>query len=214
LKTTVLLDIDSTVFDTSSYKRSLADALRLELGFEIVSEFEITFRKALQSTLQSCSYFDPGFFIKEMYEVRRRDTTLEVLDKIFWSDTLFTNKLYPDVIDFLTELSSNDTVHLAIHSTGDLRHQRRKIQEILHFFKDENINIFRDKIAVIENTLKQYSDDDVIIIDDREDVLRAAKLVQKNIQTVLVVREMESLPKSEEFSMVSNSLSDIITLID
>ncbi len=214
MKTTLLLDIDSTVFDTTSYKRSLAEALGSELGFEKVSEFEIAFRKAMQNTLQSCSYFDPAFFIKEMYGVRRRDTTLEVLDEIFWSDTLFTNKLYPDVVDFLTELSSSDTVLLAIHSTGDLKHQRKKIQQILHFFKDENIHIFRDKIAVIENTLKQYSDDNVIIIDDREDVLRAAKLVRKNVQTVLIVREVESLPKSEEVSMVSNSLSDIITLID
>lgn len=214
MKTTLLLDIDSTVFDTAAYKRSLADALGSELGFENVADFEIIFRKAMQSTLQSCSYFDPTFFIKEMYAVRRRDTTLEVLDEIFWSDSLFCNKLYPDVVGFLTELSSNDTVLLTIHSTGDLRHQRRKIQEILHFFKDENIHIFRDKIAVIENTLEQYSDDNVIVIDDREEVLRAAKLVRENIQTVLVVREGEALPKPEGVTMVSSTLSDIITLID
>jgi hypothetical protein len=45
-------------------------------------------------------------------------------------------------------------------------------------------------------------------------VLRAAKLTRENIQTVLVVREGGVLPKIEGVSMVSNSLSDIITLIN
>ncbi len=214
MKTTLLLDIDSTIFDTPSYKRELAEALGSELGYRDVSEFDLIFRKALRDTVQACSYLDPSSFIKEMYEVRRKDTSLEALDEVFWNDALYSNKLYPDVIEFLKDLSTHDDVLLTIHSTGDSRHQRKKIVEILHFFKDENIHIFQDKIAVIENTLDQYNEDKVIIIDDREDVLRAAKLAREEIQTVLVLREGLVVPKPEGFTIVSGVLSDIITLID
>ena len=212
-KTVLLLDIDETIFDTNRYKEELSSRLSVELGYQSPEEFFSLFKELLELTVVKRLYFDPVFFLEAAYATRKQDTTLERLDEIFWDKSLFENKLYPDVINTLESLSHKEDLVLGILSTGDRRHQGEKIGSIRHFFDESNINIFPDKIAVLEEILKKYETFRVVVIDDRTEILERIKLLNSSVKTILMCRG-EKASDQDSFDRIFTDLHDILSLIN
>lgn len=212
-KTILLFDIDETLFDTDRYKEDLSNRFSVELGYRSAEEFSPVFKELLELTVIERLYFDPTFFLEAAYATRKKDTTLERLDEIFWDKSLFENKLYPDVIKTLEVFSHKEDLILGILSTGDVRHQREKISQILHFFNEGDINIFSDKIAVLEGVLKKYHDFGIVVVDDRMEVLKRIKLINPLAKAVLICRG-EITKEQNNFDGIFTELRDILSLIN
>lgn len=211
--TALLLDIDDTIFATDLYKEALASKLAVELGYQSADEFSPIFRQLLKATIVARLYFDPIYFLEVAYTVRKKETTLERLDEIFWDRALFASKLYPEVEKVLELLSKNQKVTLGILSTGDTRHQLQKISSVQHFFRDSNINVFTDKIAVMGEVLKKYQTSQIVIVDDRREILKRVKLLNPSAKVFLMCRG-ELAKDAGGLDGIFTNLHDILSIIN
>lgn len=98
-------------------------------------------------------------------------------------------EMYDDVYDGLEELAK--VASLGIFSQGEVAFQMKKLQEtnIHNYFMNEHMHIVEDKLAIMTDLLKKYSDNGkIFIIEDRLDVLQLAKNCNPQIFTIWMKR--------------------------
>ena len=107
---------------------------------------------------------------------------------MFKETNLTTFVLYDEVVDVLEKLK--ETVYLGIFSEGNLDLQTTKLlkTKIHSSFVKEHIHIVVSKEEKIEEILKIYKNDTIILVDDKLTVLHKAKKLLPSLIAVWVKR--------------------------
>lgn len=147
----------------------------------------------------------------------------DIDDTLFDTDTFIQSKfkkffLYPDVEEGLSTLSEMAT--LGIFSKGDREFQHMKLDQtgIKKFFSPENIFVVDDKIAVINDTLKEYNKKGkVFFVEDRLPLLHDLKKEFPELFAIWIKRGRYAVhqQKTKEFFIDKevNTLHDIIPFL-
>lgn len=125
---------------------------------------------------------------------------------------------FEEVPHVLTTLS--DKCKMGILSEGELQFQTEKLQrtDILHFFDTEYIHIVDNKIERMPDILKKYTNDyQLIIVDDRLEILQKAKTEDISIYVLWVKRGTYALnqPSLDDFKadLEVTTLKNIVSFV-
>lgn len=212
----VLFDIDHTVFDTNLYRKNLYKNLALEMGVD-PHKFSQTAQVAYQNLRKNTYYLDPAVFLNTILNKSENSTDLKKLESIFWENALYESCIYPDVKQTFKYLNSKN-ITVGIFSTGDLKHQKIKIDSLKEFLSDEHIHISPDKFKTIKDTINVYKNYQTFLVDDYPQILENAKLHHKNIFTVFIKRKIPHsglvIPKNFKPDGTIKTLHELIDIIE
>jgi phosphoglycolate phosphatase-like HAD superfamily hydrolase len=125
--------------------------------------------------------------------------------------------LYDEVLQVLKKL--NETVELGIFSKGEEAFQKTKLYktDIKHLFNEENVHIFDDKDINLNTVLNKYKEFKIFLVDDRLDVLSAAKKHNPAVFCIWVKRgpfaENEQNPQNFSPDATIENLSSLDIII-
>lgn len=211
----VLLDIDHTIFNTELYRKKLYENLGMALGLMNEDYFKILNDKYLE-TKKEFGYFKLDEFLKKIYLLSKRDTSIKMLQSIFEDKNLIDTSLFQDVKKVLMQLKSMN-IQIGIFSTGELTFQTAKIEEIKKYLKRNHIYIVSDKFKIIKATLNGYNHYKTYLVDDYPQVLESAKIHNKNVFTVFMKRKesypFRVIPKNFKPDATITNLSQLIYII-
>lgn len=124
--------------------------------------------------------------------------------------------LYDEVIETLQSLSG--VVTLGVFSEGDLDFQKTKLVKTLvqDHFQSDHVHIVSDKHATIQSIVGNYTDETLVLVDDRLDVLKNAKSVSKDVITIWIKRgpfaeSADTSAFSPDYAV--SSLSDVVKIV-
>lgn len=183
MKKLVLFDIDYTIFDTDAYRDIFYPRLAAAIGIEDKNEFWELAKKARAYTDKTVGYYKPEVYLTYLVDHAQKNTDLATLEAIFWNTEIFTACLEKGVIDVVKTLVQHN-IEVGILSTGDMQHQRKKVEQIHALLGEKHIHIFNNKITELPNVLAKYTDYQVFIIDDLPLVLATAKKSVPNVMTI------------------------------
>lgn len=169
----ILCDFDDTIYDTRALKAGW------ERKLEIVGINPSVFWKAYQEFYKGG---EKGSTLEFLYEGLNRyqnglgDKVKEIIDSYPYGEHLL-----PWAKEALEIMQSLGLV--AFWTMGDKDFQKKKMD--VCGFSETDAFISDDKIAELERILEEYKPDEVIIIDDREDILDS---VLENATKIIVGR--------------------------
>jgi len=165
----VLFDIDHTLFNTASFVDKVyakhADSLDREKFNQILEEIRVNRQEVLK---------DSG------------SIKLRILNEL-WDNAGFKNDFYEESFEVLEKISK--VAVIGILSQGEGKFQRKKIELVSHLFEEEHINITLDKYKSMPEVIEKYKSYKVIIIDDVQMFLYAAKKLNADVMTVWIKRD-------------------------
>lgn len=217
MRTTILFDIDHTLFDSDKYReicfRVLGERLKQKDREAFMAFAEQEYRKVrLRGT------FKPGEFIYQLITQLGISGDSDDLSEIFFDEQYIDEACYPEVTEVLQTLSSNVTTKLGILSFGVDSLQRKKIQSIVHILHSDAIYINEvDKLEDIPTILGKHAGEQLYIIDDVLNVLQRFKSLDPSVITVLIERGRDR-PREESKGSFNpdfkiNELSELLPII-
>lgn len=211
----VLFDIDHTIFDTILYRNNLYNNLALKIGTD-VDKFSESAKKEYEKLRKTTYYLDPVVFLKTILIHSENKTSLEKLKAVFWDKNLYESCIYPDVKKVFKYLAKN-TIKIGIFSTGELEHQKIKIESLKEYLTENHIHISKDKFKIIKATFNAYKTSKTFLVDDYPQILERAKKHDKNIFTVFIKRETSHrdliIPENFKPDAIITSLNQLIDII-
>lgn len=108
--------------------------------------------------------------------------------KLFKESKLSEYSLYEESLETLDMLGAS--VKLGIFSEGDLDFQKSKlIKTLIHDrFPEEHVHIVESKKLSVTGVIEKYKDSQLILVDDKLEVLEQAKKISENVITIWVKR--------------------------
>jgi phosphoglycolate phosphatase-like HAD superfamily hydrolase len=108
--------------------------------------------------------------------------------KLFKDSNLSTFSAYEEVIGVLQALGRDVT--LGVFSEGDIDLQQTKLMRtaLSTHFASDHIHIVAEKHKSLENILKKYEKQRLILVDDKLDILEKAKKIRSDVFTIWVRR--------------------------
>lgn len=187
----VIFDIDHTIFNSTMYRSSLFANLAKGLGYDI-KKFSEKAHGAYKNMRKSHYFFTPDLLLKTILSPWKKPEDLVKAQSIFWEKLLYESCIYPEVKDVFTYLSENK-IQIGIFSTGDLAHQKIKIESLKDYLDENHVHISPNKLTVIKDTFRTYKKYQTFLVDDYPQILETAKKHHKNIFTVFIRREESNL---------------------
>lgn len=108
--------------------------------------------------------------------------------KLFKESQLSEYSLYEEAIETLDVLGAS--IRLGIFSEGDLDFQKTKlVKTLIHDkFPQEHIHIVESKKLSVVGVIEKYKDSQLILVDDKLEVLEQAKEISESVITIWVKR--------------------------
>lgn len=184
----VLLDLDNTLFDSSSYRKKLFYNIAQLLKDGETKDVEGICRDIYDELRSRLGIFSPKEFVDELV---RRTKVKESLNKeifsLIFSRKSLSNNIYSEVLEFLTE--SARFVEIGILSQGIEELQMAKLGEISHYFHNNYIHIVpRKHKRILKSVLSKYKGYKIIFIDDALPVLYEAKKIKPDLLVIWIKR--------------------------
>jgi FMN phosphatase YigB (HAD superfamily) len=183
----VLLDIDNTLFNSTSYKEKFFIKLVAFLQQQGLQQADRLCDDVYLVLRREKGLFAPEEFVDALLLQAHitPDFKEEILDIIYNPQTMEGN-LYDDVLDTLTQLKAYAT--LGIFSQGSEKLQKRKLSPIIHFFHKDHMHVVENKEQAIETVFQKYRDEHIFLIDDALPVLHAIKQKFPQVVTIWMKR--------------------------
>ncbi len=211
----VLFDIDHTIFNATLYRNNLYANLAKEIGSD-VKKFSETATKKYEQLRKTTYFFTPDLFLKTILAQSEKATDLKKIEAVFWNKELYESCVYPDVKKVFADLVKKG-IQIGIFSTGDLAHQKIKIESLKEYLSENHIYISQDKFKIIKGTLDGYKKYQIYLIDDYPQILESAKMHNKNVFTVFIKREESYrgllIPDNFEPDATINNLDQLTDII-
>lgn len=199
----IFFDIDKTLFDREKYLGDFFKLLESEHGLSKHDVDEIG--DYYRYVKEEYGFFSSEAFLARIY--KNFPNLNEKLDYYFSQENL-DSFLYEDC-KILSEIKNS---RIGIFSKGDYAFQKAKITSFENLIEEDLIYIFHNKLEKIQEIISNFSDSELIFVDDNIAVLLKAKDINPKIKTILIDR-------TNEFGELNNvdfkieSLSDIIPIL-
>lgn len=205
MKKFILLDLDNTLFDSTSYKTSV---------FKKLGNVALC-HKIYDKMLDEFGYFLPKMFIKILSSQLKGTKKREIMDIIFDPKT-FRDNLHKEVLGSLKKLTMVGEV--GILSQGDKEFQHAKISHFKHLLSTNHINIVKNKKSDMVDVLKNIKTYKIYFVDDMLDMLRTAKKINPRVMTIWMKRgrfakNQKEIPGFTPDAQVEN-LSEVVSIIN
>lgn len=203
-KKLILLDLDNTLFDSSSYRKSIFTKIgNISLCQEIYDKM-----------IRESGYFFPKDFAEIISKQLREENEKKVLSIIF-DPKNFRDNLHKEVLSSLKKLTMIGEV--GILSQGDKEFQNAKIIHFKHFLSSDHIHILADKKSDMMNILKNLKDYKLYFVDDMPSMLRLAKKIDPSIVAIWIRRgryaeNQKDIPEFKPDAEVGD-LSEVVGVI-
>lgn len=196
----IFFDIDGTIFDAASYLNDFYNVLAEKYAF---TETDITKIRSLYTENKAVyDHFNPQSFLENIS--KEFNLNIEFVKKEFWNVDLFNKNIYKDtpVIRDLSKIAV-----IGIFSKGNSELQKRKISFIVDLIDEKNIFIFPNKINHINEVFELYSEYDITLVDDKDDLLAEVKKLFPNIRIILIDRNgskgnLQSIKSLDELALI------------
>ena len=204
IKPVILLDLDNTLFDTPSYRKSV---------FTKIGNFSVC-QEIYDEMMRGRGYFLPEAFAKIVSE--RLGKRKEKIMDILFDPKTFKDKLHKEVLDSLKKLTLIGEV--GILSQGDKKFQSAKIVHFQHLLNSSHVHIVADKKLDMLSIFKNLSDYKVYFVDDILPMLQAAKKIDPSIVTIWMRRgryaqEQKEIPGFKPDAEITN-LKELVSIIN
>ncbi len=201
----VLFDIDHTVFDANLYRVKLYANLAKALGSD-THQFSKTAEYEYAKLRKKTNYFTPDTLLRTILADSKSQADFKKAEDVFWSRELYESCVYPEVKKVFSYLSTNN-IPIGIFSTGDILHQKIKIESLKEYLSENHIYISPNKFKIIKTTLKIYKDYRTFLVDDYPQILEEAKSHHETIFTVFINRN-----EANPHMMMSNNFTPDATI--
>lgn len=190
-KKIVLFDIDHTIFDGILYRKTLYANIARQFDYDF-NQFSENADREYKKLRDSTNYFTPDTFLNTILTNLKETADHKEIKDIFWDKKLYETCIYPDVKKIFSFLKKRG-FQIGIFSTGDLAHQKIKIESLREYLSENHIYISPNKLKIIKSTFDGYKDYVIYLVDDFPQILMQAKTHNKNIFTIFIKRG-ESYP--------------------
>ena len=199
----ILFDIDKTIFDRDNFLGSFDDLLQEEFK---LSNNELEDIVSIYDGIKNdFGYFSPQAYLERIYKIV--PSLNKKLDYYFGQENI--NKYLFQDSEVLFSLKD---IRVGIFSKGDIGFQKMKIAKFLDILEEDLIYVFHDKLKKLPQVLNSNRDSKLYLVDDKIDVLVAAKDIDENIKTIHIDHEGKlQKPNGVDFKL--KNLSDIISIL-
>lgn len=174
-KKLILLDLDNTLFDSPSYRKSVFT----KLGNVTLCQ------KIYMKMLDELGYFLPKMFV-EMLSSRLKGAREKEIMGIIFDQKNFRDNLHKEVLTSLKMLIGLGEV--GILSQGEKEFQHAKISHFKHLLNSDHINIVKDKKSDMAAVFKNIQTYRIYFVDDMLRMLETAKKINPKITTIWMKR--------------------------
>lgn len=204
-KKLILLDLDNTLFDSPSYRKSVFTKIgSVSLCQEIYDEM-----------IKESGYFFPDVFAKILSKQLAKEKEEKIMNIIFDPET-FKNNLHKEVLNSLKKLTLIGEV--GILSQGDKKFQNAKIIHFKHLLNSNHVHILKDKKSDMLGILKNLKKYKLYFVDDMLFMLQMAKKIDPSIVTIWIKRgryaeNQKEIPGFKPDAEADN-LSEVVSIIN
>ena len=203
-KNLILLDLDNTLFDSASYRKSVFT----KLGNIALCQ------KIYGKMMNEFGYFLPKMFVEILSSQLKGTKGKEIMGIIF-NQKYFRDNLHKEVLTSLKMLIELGEV--GILSQGDKKFQRAKISHFIHLLNNKHINIVENKKSEMAGVFKNVETYKIYFADDMLDMLETAKKINPQITTIWVKRgryaeNQKTSPGFKPDAEVEN-LSEVVEIV-
>lgn len=212
-KKAYLVDLDNTLINTDKLNHDIEETILKQYGTQITSGQIQQIYEKIRTTAGVIKIPEIAKELASLLGIASSDD----IENIF-THMPFNNYLFPESINLLQQLNSRGTVYIV--SQGDELFQRTKIKntDISKIIDQTNILISKDKplflSTFIPDLIKQNYHG-IYVIDDKLELLQAAKKLSGIVETVWVkygkYAEIDSRDSLVDLSV--NSLADVLTYL-
>jgi FMN phosphatase YigB (HAD superfamily) len=216
MRTTILFDIDHTLFDSDKYKEICFSVLGERLKQKDAEVFMALAQQEYKK-IRLRGTFKPREFVNQIITQLGISGDSDDLSEIFFNEKYIDEACYPDVSEVVGLLSKNPLTTLGILSFGPDALQRKKIQSIIHMLHSDAIYINEvDKLEDIPTLLRKHAGEQMYIIDDVLNVLQRFKSLDPSVVTVLIQRDHNKKKEVPEYTadFTINNLSELLPIIN
>lgn len=203
----ILLDIDNTLYDSSSFRKKLFEKVIKILEKLGCKDGEKLCDEVYSRLIKEKGLFYPEDFI-EALQLQVVDTPLpkEQLLHSMYDGSFASAYLYAETHAIVKEFKKIG--ELGIFSQGMEKFQRLKVKQIAHLFKDHHVHIVPNKLSEFSKIFETYNKYDFFFLDDSLPILHAAKKAYPDIFTVWVKRGRYAMKQEP----ISNFIPDATVL--
>ncbi|MCL5411627.1 MAG: HAD hydrolase-like protein [Patescibacteria group bacterium] len=222
MRKVILFDIDYTLIDTDLLREEFMGSLVKVLQRDTGSNLEAIVNSLINIEMQLITErgkFELGRYLGMIAENYPSLGSLKNdLEKTFSSEEMFTKVVYPETRSVLEKLQGKITV--GVFSSGDVSFQRSKLSlsGLDKYMKEDDINIFEHKRNNISALMDKYQEAELIVVDDRAEILEGVKKVRPDALTLWVRRGKfaQKLPETKEYapSYEIDDLTEIFRVIE
>ncbi|HSW97709.1 MAG TPA: hypothetical protein VLF89_07840 [Candidatus Saccharimonadales bacterium] len=185
----ILFDIDHTMFDASLYRKLMFDLITDYLAFEDRGKLHQTLEEIYISHRKKLGYFDLEILLEELVQQLAIEAdTKAVFEAVLKDKESYQRAIFDETVSVLEEIAQHKDITLGIFSGGREEHQFRKIENFIHLFDKEHINILKMKERDLPEIMKKYIHDRLYLVDDILQILYNAKKSHGDITTIWMKR--------------------------
>lgn len=211
----ILFDIDYTLFDTTKFKKLVAEEIASVIQFPGKNFYELLEEVYYKARFDN--HFEPSLFSASLQEKVKKAVYDERMQSIWFDQKLMKKALYPEVQHVLQQLQTLQ-IPCGIFSTGNTEFQLAKISSLDDTLQKSHIHIFSNKEKNIAELLQEYHNYSVFLIDDYLSILEKTKKSHPNITTVWMKRgkfaENVSFPTVFIPDATILNLEELLPLVD
>ena len=183
-KKLVFLDLDNTLFDSDSYRKSVFEKIgNPSLCQEIYDEF-----------IRESGCFFPREFVDRLSKRTKGVNKEEVLNIIF-DPKNFQDNIHEEVLATLSKLTKFGEI--GIFSQGDKDFQSAKIANFKHLFHKDRVHIILDKKSFMPKAFMNSKGYKVYFVDDILPMLQIAKKINPSVFTIWIKRGRYAMSQKE-----------------
>lgn len=211
----ILFDIDYTLFDTTTYKKNIAEQLAKSVTQLHPEKAYISIEEIYYDVRQFGS-FDPEKFASLFVKRFPGQIKKDIVERIWWEKRILQAAIYPEVVPTLKSLQTNNV--LGIFSSGKTEFQLAKISHLQDFFQKDHVHIATFKEEKITELLGEYKSENIVLVDDYIEILLKAKQHLPNLCTIWMKRgkfaEKATMPLMFTPDAIITSLDELPELVD
>ncbi len=173
----IFFDIDRTLFDADSFLNDFYSFVSRK--YKLTDESTDEIKRYYKEVKSEMGYFLPSLFLDKIHNSFSH-IMISDLQNIFYGEIVQKN-LYEDFV-VLEEISGK--AKIGIFSKGDHKFQLLKLEPIKNLINENDIYILPSKIEKMDEVFSKYQDLEIFFVDDKEDVLIAAKDLSFKVFTI------------------------------
>lgn len=185
MKKLILFDLDNTLLDSASFRKSIYPRIVEILRKNNNKHTEEDIEKLIKEYIDRIGLFDPDQIVDHIAS-DLQDTDKQTMKDLFYNTDIIKKFFYQEVVEEIGKFAHLGEVGAL--TQGFVKFQSAKLKGILEHFHPERIHIAKDKRKEMFSIFNSYKDYKIYYIDDLLMMLQKAKEVRNDVITVLMKR--------------------------